>query len=759
MTNRFKYSGLIAAFFTALGPVTSYAEGALEEVIVTAQKREQSLQDVGIAIDAFSGQDLRDGGALSMLDISQYSPGLNVRGPFGENGYPIITLRGVNTDGFIETLPQSTGVYADGVYLSQSPMLAFRLLDLKRVEVLKGPQGTLYGRNTIAGAVNFVANRPTFESEGYVNVGYGRYQRSNLEAAFGGPLSETVAARVAIKYLKQTDSPLTNLNPNLGDGGELDQFSGRASLLFTPNEDIELLVQVHTGRDNSDVWPFAIIPAGEDTDGDGVPDRLCNEFFVGNVAAAQVNCLAADPFVSGDTYNDQSGDPYTNNLNAIGQHRNRATGAMAELNWNLGSVGLTSLTAWDEFERRDELDEDAGPTVAIDNVRSSDVKQFSQELRLASNEDDPYYWLLGAYYSADQLKGDPSFDSGGRRDYSTLDTKTYAIFGQIEYLLSDVLTAIVGGRYTLVDREFKYRTNGFFSAPELHAGVEDDFSEGDWSGKLGLNWDVRDNTMLYASISKGFNAGTYNSQFLDAVEDIEPTTSETMVAYEIGAKSTYAGGRVRLEAATFFYDYTDMQVVAVVPRGTIDANILTNAEGADLYGFEVQLWTLPTDWLDINLGISYVDSELDELESPVPGTGTGSPFPWNAPLFGGTNIQLKGESLPNAPKWSFNSTTRLTLPINDQLTFVAQANISWEDETKRDLIDTAALYTRAHWNLDGRISLQSTNGRWGVSLWGRNLTNETYITEAYQVAGFGFYIAGATYNYPRTYGVSANYNF
>ena len=758
MINTLKYSGLIVAVITAFGPA-SYAASILEEVIVTAQKREQSLQNVGIAIDAFSGEGLRNNGSLSMLDISQLSPGLNIRGPFGENGYPIITLRGVNTDGFIETLPQSTGVYADGVYLSQSPMLAFRLLDLQRVEVLKGPQGTLYGRNTIAGAVNFIANRPTAEPEGYINIGYGRYQRVNVEAGYGGPLTDTVAGRVAIKSLRQTDSPLTNLNPNVGNGGELDQFSGRASLLLTPNETIELLVQVHTGRDNSDVWPFSIIPAGEDTDNDGVPDSLCNEFFVGNVAAAQQNCLAADPFASGNTFNDQDGAPYTNNLNAIGQHRNIYTGTMAELNWNLGSMQLTSVTAWDEFERRDELDEDAGPTVAIDNVRRSDVEQFSQELRLASNKNTPYTWLLGFYYSTDELEGDPSFDSGGRQDRSTLETETYAIFGQIEYPLANNFTVIVGGRYTQVEREFDYQTNGFFSAPALQAGVKDDFSDGDSSGKLGLEWDASDKTMVYASISRGFNAGTYNSQFIDAVVDIDPTTAETMTAYELGVKSSFSDGRLRLEASTYFYDYKNMQVVAVVPRGTIDANVLTNADGANLYGFETQLWAMPTSWLAFNLGISFIESELDNLESPVPGTGASGPFPWNAPLFGATNIQLEGDSLPNAPEWSFNSTIQITLPINDQLRLVGQANISWEDDIKRDLIDTKALYTEDHWNVDSRISLESTDEKWSVSVWGRNLTDETYITEAYQVAGFGFYIAGAAYNNPRSYGLSASYNF
>ena len=729
-------------------------EPVLEEMIVTAQKREQKLEDVGIAIDAFTGEQLREGGANSLLDIGKLSPGLNIRGPFGDFGYPIITLRGVNTDGFIETLPQSTGVYADGVYLSQSPMLGFRLLDMQRVEVLKGPQGTIFGRNTIAGAVNFIANRPVFEAEGYTNIGVGRYNLLTLETAHSQALSERVAGRVAVKYLRQTDSPLTNQNPGVDDGGELNQLSTRASLLFTPGENLEILAQVHAGRDKSDVWPFALIPGGEDTDTDGIPDQLCNDFFVGNVSAAQVNCLARDPFVSGDTFNDTDGDPYTVNQNAIGQHDNKSRGAMVELNWDLGDIRFTSVTGWDDFSRSDELDEDAGPTVAIDNVRSSDVEQFSQELRWVSTGDSGSNWLAGLYFSDDELVGNPSFDSGGRRDVSTLATTTYGIFGQVQYPLAEDVLLTVGARYTQVDRDFSYQTNGFFAAPELQAGVTDNFNDGDWSGKLGLDWQVDEGTLMYASISRGFNAGTYNSQFIDQVIDIAPTSSENIIAYETGVKTRFAGGRASLEASAYFYDYQDMQVVAVVPRGTIDANVLTNAEGAELYGFETQLRLLAANWLDINLGLSYINSEFDALSSPAPGTGSNSPAPFNGQI-----VDLEGESLPNAPELSFNSSFVVTLPVNDQYRLVTKADISWEDEIKRDLIATRALYTESHWNLDGSLSIESNDDKWRLSLWGKNLANDTWITEAYQVLGFGFYIAGANYNYPRTFGLGLDYSY
>jgi iron complex outermembrane receptor protein len=757
------------AFFSVMGgliilavatPVGAQDTGAvLEEIIVTAQKREQSLTDLGMTVDVVPGERLREGNASMLIDVAKYSPGLNIRGPFGDYGYPIITLRGVNTDGFIETLPQSTGVYTDGVYVSQPPMLALRLLDLERMEVLKGPQGTIYGRNTIAGAVNFISKRPTQEAEGYVNVGFGRYSRSTVDAAYGGPMSDTAAGRVAVKYVRQTDSPLTNLNPSVGDGGEIDQLSARASLLFTPNEDLEILLQLHGGRDNSDVWPFSLIPGGADTDNDGIPDVLCDEFARGDVDAAMINCLAADPFGSGATYNDTSGDPYTNNLNAIGSHRYRSTGLMAEINWDRGDYMLTSVTGWDDFERRDELDEDAGPTTAIDNVRSSDVKQFSQEIRIASSGDAERQWLAGLYYSTDELEGQPSFDSGGRRDFSVLETDTLALFGQIEFPLNDDFLLTVGGRWTEIDREFTYSTNGFFAAPELQAGVTDSFSDGDYSARASLDWSVSEDTLVYGSVSRGFNAGTYNSQFLDNLTDLLPTDSESILAYEVGIKSTLAGGRARVEAAAYFYDYQDIQVIAVVPRGTIDANVLTNADDADLSGFEIQLHALPTDWLNLTFGAAYIKSEFGNLLTRISGTGVGSAPPYNAPVFGSSDVQLKGESFPNHPELSLNATGRVTFAATDNWNFVGQADLLWEDEIRRDLQGTPALITDSYFNLDARFALESDDNKWSVALWGRNLTDETYFSESYQVLGFGFYIAAANYNYPRTYGISFGRNF
>ena len=455
-------------------------------------------------------------------------------------------------------------------------------------------------------------------------------------------------------------------------------------------------------------------------------------------------------------YNDTDGDPYRNNLNAVGSHRYRSTGVVAELNWDLGDKVLTSVTGWDDFERRDVIDEDAGPTVALDNIRSSDVTQFSQEIRIASDETGANHWLAGLYYSTDEMEGSPSFNQSGRLDFNELDTDTAAIFGQADFGVRDDLTLTVGARWTWVDRSFFYQTNSGFAPPELQAGASDSFDDSDWSGRLALDWTPNEDTLVFASISRGFNAGTYNSQFID---EILPTDSESILAYEAGVKRTFASGRGSFEATAFYYDYQDIQVVAVVPRGMIDANVLTNADDATLSGLELQLWSVPTDWLRLNFGASYVDSEYGNLVTRISGTGTTSAPPYDAPIFGTSDVNMKGNPFPNTPELSLNVSAEVTGSAGANWDYYANLDYFWNDEIPRDLQQTKALFTDAHSNLDARVGLASSDGKWDIAVWARNLTDEVYITEAYQVLGFGFFISGANYSYPRTYGLSVGRNF
>ena len=333
------------------------------------------------------------------------------------------------------------------------------------------------------------------------------------------------------------------------------------------------------------------------------------------------------------------------------------------------------------------------------------------------------------------------------------------MFGQVEYPLSDDVTLTAGARWTDIERTFDYSTNGFFAAAELKAGITSSFSDSDYSARLALDWRVSDNTLVYGSISRGFNAGTFNSQFLATVENAAPTESGSLVAYEVGIKSTLADGRANFEGAVYYYDAQNPQVVAVEPLSGISANFLINADDSTLTGAEAQLRALAAPWLEVSLGVAYIDSEYGKLVTSVAGTGAGSPFPDSAPVFGSTLVDLTGNRIPNSPELSINSSATVELLVNDQWRFIGQLDFLWEDDIPRDLRATPALFSEAHVDVDLRLALRSADDKWDVAFWVRNLTDAQYLTEAYEVLGFGFYIAAGNYNYPRTYGIDITRNF
>lgn len=710
---------------------TTVAE--LEEITVTAQRRAQSIEDVSIAIDVFSGDELSATRTLQMSDIAQQTPNLNIHGPFGDYGYPEITIRGVNADSFQQTSPQSAGTYVDGVYLTSPPLLAFQMFDLERVEVLKGPQGTLYGRNTTGGAVNFISRKPTFETEGHAEIGYGNYERMEFDGAIGGPLSETLAGRVSAQVVNQSSGPLRNSFTGEREG-EIDRAAWRGQLLFKPSEDFDALLNFHGGRDKSDAYRFSQIPALDPGTG-----GLCADFLAGNMGGALANCVD----VAG--YRDTDGDPYTNAINHVGFHDNTTYGGVLELNWHLAAGTLTSLTSYDDFERRESFDEDGGPFRVLDSIRTGDVEQFSQEVHFTSNGDGPLTWIAGAYYGTDTIAGDPdvytdAFDwfGGDYALYFDLDTDTWAAFVQTEYQLAEPLKLTTGVRYTSVQRDVDYSE---VNSNVLTFSGSNSLDESEWSGRVALDYKPARNALLYVSVSRGFNAGTFNTAFAGSDAGLQPTDRETLLAYEVGAKISIPEQRLRVSGAVFYYDYEDMQVTSIENRQGIEAPYLTNAEGATLQGAELEISWEPLDRLELRLGGAYLDSELrDILLSDLRGVQS----------------NYRGNRLANSPEWSFNALARYQVPVTAELDLAIQADASWEDDINRDLQATPILMSDAHWVVNGRVSLLNED-QWNVAVWGKNLTDEQWVTEAYQVVSAG--MAGVTWSYPRTYGVSVRYSF
>lgn len=719
----------------------------IEEIIVTAQKREQVLSEIGISAIAFSGAELRDHKIERVNDLSNLAANVNITSSFGEASFPAIVIRSVDTDTFESNSAQPTGTYVDGVYLSQPPLLAFQTFDLDRVEILKGPQGTLYGRNSTGGAVNFYSRRPTEETEGYFEVGFGKYDRFDFEGAVGSALSENVSARASLKVINQDEGPFENISTGKDEGG-LEKTAARLQFLYTPSDDFEALLKIHGGVDKSDGWRYEHIPAfspGTTT--------LCPEAIAGDRVGAQQNCVAF-PGVTVDN----DGDPFRGDWPWPSEFDNSAFGVLLNIEKSLDGMTLTSVTAYDDLDRSELFDGDASAPQFLDNVLRSDVKQYSQELRLSSDNDADYTWIVGAFYGYDEIIGNPAstfispdFFAGDVLVEYVQETETAAAFAHFEKPLSDRWNAIIGARYTWIEGQFD-ATNRLTALGDpdttfaVFASVQDvKVTDNDFSWKLGLEYSASDDTLMYGSISKGFRAAAFNGALSFSAEALEPTDAETLLAYEGGIKSTLLDRTLQVNAAVFFYDFQDIQITAIETRGSLlNSPFLTNADGADIYGAEVELQWRPADGLDIRLQAGYTKSELgdamlEDLEGNI--------------------VNVNGMPLANSPELSFGAAVRYEGSLTSSTRFAVVADYSWNDEIARDLVGTKMLLSPSYSLLNAKASLIfGQDSDWELGVWAKNLTDEEYKLQSYQLGSFlGMFAQG--WGAPRSYGVSLSKNF
>lgn len=720
----------------------------LQTVQVTAEHRVSSINKTPITMDAFSAHELQQLHITDIKALARVSPSLNIHSPFGDNSYPALSIRGMNSDNFTEFSPQSIGVYLDGVYLTAPPMLGFSMFDLERVEVLKGPQGTLYGRNTIGGAIRLIPAPPTFTPDGYVNVTYGRYQHLSVEGAMGGPLSKDVAYRVSGRFVRQWEGPFNDSNPNGDSTGQVRQAYVRGQLLWNATPNFTTRIDVHAGIDHSDTWPFsqvaALVPKGQPNAG-----QICAPFLAGNYHLANAECVD----VTG--YHNLSNNPYRNPLSLFGRNHNKSFGTELHADWDLGFATLTSITGYEYLTRRAGYDEDAGPNPVIDTIRAADINQFSQELRLASKTDNGsrFSWLTGLYASHDRLSGSPIFVSNmedwagsSTADYDSLKTSVWGLFGQVNYKLTDKLKLTVGARESAVHRTFDYHEVNtplvpVPGTPTVTFAAHNFLNQSAWSGKVGLDYTPTQNLMLYGSVSRGFNAGSFSPYFLGSPEAMEPTKPATDITYEAGFKWTTLQNRMQLNGALYYNDWKNIQVTAIENRAGINAPYLTNAQGAYIYGGELELKARPVPQWTLSLGTSYIHTALRNIINPN--------------LFG-VPVNLKGRPLANSPEWSVMANTAYQFTLRDNYHVVPSVDARWETKEYRDLLGTQMLVSPQHMIANASVTVDH-GGPWHVEVWMHNITNRQYVTEAYQVVAAG--MAGLVWNMPRTYGVTFGTTF
>lgn len=726
-----------ATTLTATGVSFAQEEGwVIEEVVVTAQRREQSLQDVGIAVTAVNAEELRNYRVQTVVDIAQLTPNVDIKTTIAGSN-PAITIRGVGLNDFNANNNPTVGVYVDEVFLTSTAMLTAMMYDMQRVEVLKGPQGTLYGRNTNGGAINLVTAKPTDEFEGRIHVGLGNYNQREIEGMVSGPLGDRWAGRVAVR-LDDTDGYSEKFDSN-HTFGDLENRAGRAQLAFKGDV---FNMNAMVGYNQQEGTTVPAVGFGAQTGAGFAPN--CEASDIRNL-----NCVNFDGFNRGQFVDKD--DPYKLVIDDLNTEKsknldNKNWLGNLNLSWELDSFTITAVTGYVALDREwSEVGLEHDPTVQgyafID--KDEEIRQISQEIRL-HGENELMSWLGGVFYSSDSVKTDNFFELtnvapanlllGGADLAWNYDQKTTsaAAFGHIEWNLGEMFTLTTAARYTREKRDFEGGTvisdNGTTVAPFTF--TDDSISEGRWTGRLGLDIRPSDDWLVYLSASNGFKSGGFTGDFTLNQAELAPYDPETVMAYEAGFKSTLASSRVQLNGAIFHYKYDDLQGAIADPSGAFP---LTNAEKATVNGAELDLAWRPVQGLDLRGGIGTLSTKLDD--------------------------DRLGDKLPNAPRLQANALIRYEFGLGgSDLMMAVQTDAKYTSSQYRELTNDEVLETDAYTLWNARLALFNAGVDWEVAAWVKNINNAEYYPWGFDATllsgAYGRYVAP-----PRTYGVSFDYNF
>ncbi len=711
----------------------------IEAITVTAQKRTQDTLDVGLNVAVVGAQDLQDRRVGQVSDLVAFTPNVDIK----ENMpgiLPVVTIRGVGLNDFSATNNPSAGVYVDEVYLSSLALMNFDLFDLERMEALKGPQGTLYGRNSTAGAINIVTAKPSFGGlQGRLAAGYGNYRTSELEGMINIPVSDTLALRFAGKGVKQSEGFFDNRLIGR-DIGRREVGLVRGQALWAPTDKFEALVKLEVQKSRSEV---------------GGPE------FFGLLkppgAPAGLVCPGSSGCMDFKGYTDTDGDPFAGEWSVDPTYDVDQRAATVRLTYDLGWADLTSVTGYVDFKRQWGADTDGGPYRQTDFVERDKISQISQELRL-SGATEATDWIVGVFASRDRVR--MTYD-GSLQDlfntklltFTDQTSKSAAVFGNLEWRFAPTLSLVTGLRYTW---EKKANVGGdldlvsncpasFLSLVPCGAGpvtlayIDTTIDDTNWSWKLGLNWKPNPTTLVYGSISQGVKSGGFFSGVATTTAQLQPYQPETLIDYEVGVKQRLSSLGLSWSGSVFYYDYSDVQTFIRDTSGGLPIQRLGNVDEAKIYGLDLDAMWSPPDLpgLELTAGLGLLKTELGAFASS------------NGPV-------AKGNKMPDAPEVSFMVSAAYSVELGENTTGRFQIDGRYADDMFKDAINDPLIATASYWVWNARASLALPND-WEVAVWGKNLADEQYVTQGVNnlPLGVGFRVYGA----PRTFGFTVSKAF
>lgn len=754
-----------AMILVAMGATSAAQAFEIEEVVVTAQKRTQSLQDVPVSVSALGSSDLEGLKLRAATEIAAQVPNMQMQTPFGDS-FPLIAMRGISMSDFTPTQSSPVAVYVDEIYKGNPAIQGVQLFDVERVEVLRGPQGTLYGKNTTGGAVNFITKKPTHETEGYLTVGAGSFSRQEAQGAFQTSLVDDVLALRVAGTWTEADGYNENKLAGKDDLNSIDEWGARVSLAYTPSADLEAILRLSASQSTPT-----------------------------NAAIYTDNYNSTGLYPLGGLPVDRETDPATLGAGAsLDEHEFRSdrdderkveTQAVSlSINYNLSdSLSLTSITSYDEGEFFAPEDTDGQALDMLHIDYGADATQWAQDIRVTSDFEGPFNFIAGLYWAREEIEAtnrvdfthdvanifglvdvtgdgligsDPaecnSFDPNPLNvlcisQYNEFDQNktSKAAYLHSTYDLSESMSLTVGLRYTEEETELRnYMAQ--LGGVDLHATdtvtsitqdmlPTDDFVDREWSGKLGLDYTTAGGTLLYVSYSKGFRSGAFNSQGYFFPPDVSKVDPETLNAYEVGFKSELLDNTLQLNGAAFYYDYSDQQVLDV-DAATL-SQFLVNIDSSTIQGIELELTSRPIEPLTLRAGLGWIDTEVDEG------------------LLASSGQDLKGNELPAAPKMNFNLSADYELALGSAGSLLLHLDTNWSDDHYHNVNNTVA--QDAYWLTNGRVSFEAADDSFTVALWVKNIEDKVYKTYSVDLQALGW-----DYNHlgaPRTAGIEATFRF
>jgi iron complex outermembrane receptor protein len=740
----------------ALAQQTDGAAAMLEEVIITARRREESLQDTPIAVSAYTAESLRYRNAARLDDISRFVPNLTLENNpsfGGASNSAAIYIRGVGQKEFLPTTEPGVGLYVDGVYIARSVGAILDLVNIERLEVLRGPQGTLFGRNTIGGAISITTVKPQ-PGEGFsgdLGVVFGNDDLINIKGAVHIPMGDTVAARLSLASLQQDGYVERTDGTDLGDD---DTLTGRFALTWQPSDRLSMDFSLDATRDREN-GPAMELIAIDFTDLSQLTGLVALPpppmAFIHNISTAAAGpgqpCAATDVDGNGVTFNPDVPNCYDNRFvggenqgTAEAKSETDVLGLSATIDYEMSdSLALKSITAWRDLDSEFARDGDHSPHRISQFHDTLEQEQFTQEFQLLGTY-DRLQWIVGAYYFNED--GDNvntlDFTVSNFRSGGSFDNEALALFAQATYDITDNWHMTRGGRYTEETKKFhpdqiiyqNYYPDvppgtplSALSAPFLQAGsrvlpdLEKEIEIDEFTPLANLSWDINDNNMVYLTYSEGFKSGGFTQRVFPPIVvpftappgtadiDLIPTFDPEFVeVWELGAKSTMLDGLLRLNGAIFQTDYDDMQVQVFNSVAPVTQNIGT----ATIKGAELELQAAPgSGWL-VDASASYLDAEYDDIDTA-------------------NTLIGKDNAFERVPEWAASLGVSKEFSLNSAGLLTVRGEWSYRDDTYNDAYNTETLKTDSYslWNASARWN--NNDGDWSVILSGLNLTDEEFL--------------------------------